>query len=493
MADSRRSGPSTGAAAGNLSLQTCLIVAVLLLLSCLPLSTSANQTEGAPLGEGTPINCTLYHTIEEETREHEVEIHCNGTIYKEEETKDDPGSGIFFLHGSIVIFLVLVAGLMSGLTIGLVGLDLTMVEILARSGSAKEKKHAGKILPLIKRHHLLLVTLLLTNAAAMEALPIFLEKMVPNWAAVIISVTLVLFFGEIIPQAICARWGLAVGASVSWLVWGLMGLLLPISWPISKILDFVLGHKQSTLFRRDQLKEFVNFHSNDKLQNETFNEHDNEDGLTQDERLSYDEVLIIKGALDLKGKSVGDVYTHLSQTFALNFADSIDPEKMAQIKEAGKSRIPIYKDQKSNLVGFLLTKTMLFMDFSSPKPIASLELKKLPQISIFTPLYKMLNQFQTGRSHIASVVNDQGESIGIVTLEDVIEELSGEDISEEVDFMHTNKDLELLTGANKFSPEPFRPLIRHNQVPPAQNIVDRAVELDADVDSEPHHTLLGRK
>jgi hypothetical protein len=67
-------------------------------------------SEGAPMGEGQPVNCTLYHTIEEETKEHEVEIHCNGTIYKEEETKDDPGSGIFFLHGSIVIILVLVAG-----------------------------------------------------------------------------------------------------------------------------------------------------------------------------------------------------------------------------------------------------------------------------------------------------------------------------------------------------------------------------------------------
>jgi CBS domain containing-hemolysin-like protein len=120
------------------------------------------------------------------------------------------------------------------------------------------------------------------------------------------------------------------------------------------------------VFVGTELKEFVNFHSNDKLQNETFNEHDAEDGLTQDERLSYDEVMIIKGALDLKNKSVGDVYTHLSQTFALNLADSIDAEKITLIKEAGKSRIPIYKDHKSNLVGFLLTKTMLFMDFSSP-------------------------------------------------------------------------------------------------------------------------------
>lgn len=49
----------------------------------------------------------------------------------------------------------------------------------------------------IHRHHLLLVTLLLANSIAMEALPIFLDRLVPSWAAVLISVTAVLFFGEV--------------------------------------------------------------------------------------------------------------------------------------------------------------------------------------------------------------------------------------------------------------------------------------------------------
>jgi len=51
-------------------------------------------------------------------------------------------------------------------------------------------------MPLVKRHHLLLVTLLMANALAMEALPLVLDRMVPSWAAVLLSVTAVLFFGE---------------------------------------------------------------------------------------------------------------------------------------------------------------------------------------------------------------------------------------------------------------------------------------------------------
>ena len=59
------------------------------------------------------------------------------------------------------------------------------------------------MLPILQKHHLLLVTLLLCNAAAMEALPIFLDAIVPSVLAIVISVTAVLFFGEIIPQAVC--------------------------------------------------------------------------------------------------------------------------------------------------------------------------------------------------------------------------------------------------------------------------------------------------
>jgi metal transporter CNNM len=55
---------------------------------------------------------------------------------------------------------------------------------------------AARVMPLVQRHHLLLVTLLMANALAMEALPLFLDRVLPSWAAVLLSVTAVLFFGE---------------------------------------------------------------------------------------------------------------------------------------------------------------------------------------------------------------------------------------------------------------------------------------------------------
>ena len=96
--------------------------------------------------------------------------------------------------------------------------------------------------------HRLLATLLLGNALAMEALPLFLDRLLNPWAAILISVTAILIFGEIIPQAVCKRYGLQVGAYLSWLVRTLMVVTWPITWPIAKLLDYLLG-EESALFR----------------------------------------------------------------------------------------------------------------------------------------------------------------------------------------------------------------------------------------------------
>jgi hypothetical protein len=90
----------------------------------------------------------------------------------------------------MVIVCVVCAGFASGLTQGLLSLDHMEMTIKAQSGNVKEKEYAAKLLPVISQHHLLLVTLMLWNASATEALPIFLSGLVPEYVAIIISVTL---------------------------------------------------------------------------------------------------------------------------------------------------------------------------------------------------------------------------------------------------------------------------------------------------------------
>ena len=117
-----------------------------------------------------------------------------------------------------------------------------VLELRSKNGTDSEKEDAYKVLPILAKRHWLLVTLLLMNAICMEALPIFLHKIVPEFLAIVISVSLVLLFGEIIPQAYCTGpYQVKIAAYVAPLTKALMYGTYPISYPISLLLDHLLG------------------------------------------------------------------------------------------------------------------------------------------------------------------------------------------------------------------------------------------------------------
>lgn len=112
-------------------------------------------------------------------------------------------------------------------------IDITKLEIKAMIGTTAEKNAAIAIIPIIKKHHLLLVTLLLFNSMSNEALPIFLGALVPNYVAVIVAVLLILFFGEIIPSAFfTGPQQLETAARMIPFVTVLMTFLSPLAYPI---------------------------------------------------------------------------------------------------------------------------------------------------------------------------------------------------------------------------------------------------------------------
>jgi metal transporter CNNM len=156
----------------------------------------------------------------------------------------------YFLLG-VSGFLVISGGIFAGLTIGLMSLDSTNISILKASGSLKEKAYAERIEPIRKNTHLLLVTLLLGNTIVNESLPVLFHALhLDGYQAVLISTALIVIFGEIIPQAVCVRYGLRIGAFFAWPVRILIWLLFFIAWPIAKLLDWVLGHSEGVVYRR---------------------------------------------------------------------------------------------------------------------------------------------------------------------------------------------------------------------------------------------------
>ena len=158
------------------------------------------------------------------------------------------------------LFCVCCAALAAGMTIGLLSLDSMKLKIKLSVGTPAEQKAARKILPLLKNHHYLLCTLLLFNAGANEALPIFLDAIVPAWCAVILSVTLVLICGEVIPTALFSGpHQLSMASKCTPLIYILEFVLSPIAYPMSIILDYVLGvEEDDDTFNRDEMAAMVN-------------------------------------------------------------------------------------------------------------------------------------------------------------------------------------------------------------------------------------------
>ncbi|PGH01681.1 hypothetical protein GX51_05127 [Blastomyces parvus] len=351
---------------------------------------------------------------------------------------DDPS---LWLYLSVAAALVISGGAFAGLTIALMGQDEVYLQVIKTSGEGAEKKHAEKVLRLLKRgKHWVLVTLLLSNVITNETLPIVLDRSLGGgWPAVLGSTALIVVFGEVVPQSICVRYGLPIGAWMSTSVLFLMYITSPISWPIAKLLDRILGEDHGTIYKKAGLKTLVTLHKN----------------LGQaGEQLNSDEVTIITAVLDLKEKSVGSIMIPMEDVFTMSADTVLDEKMMDLILSQGYSRIPIHApDEPHNFVGMLLVKMLITYDPEDCKLVRDFALATLPETRAETSCLDIVNFFQEGKSHMVLVSEYPGEdhgALGVVTLEDVIEELIGEEIIDESDvFIDVHKAIRRMAPAPK--------------------------------------------
>ena len=303
------------------------------------------------------------------------------------------GGGSRLAFGLLSAGLVLFGGLMSGLTLGLMGLDLVELEVLRRSGTPKQKREAREVSKLLKHPHLILVTLLLCNAAALEALPLTLHRVVGEVGAIVLSVTAVLLFGEIIPQAICKTHSLAIGAKCVWVVRAFQVLTFPVSYPLARLLDRLLGEQHGALLRRPQLTAFVDLHA----------ENSEWGG-----ELSIDETNVITGALKLSAKPAAFAMTPLDKVFMLPQDLALGRAELQSILESGFSRIPVHEaGDPGHILGMIIVKELVTVDPDAGVRICdAARVYNIPRMSARTPLYDVLNIMQTGRAHMVLLTYD---------------------------------------------------------------------------------------
>ncbi|XP_072335697.1 metal transporter CNNM2-like isoform X5 [Scyliorhinus torazame] len=344
----------------------------------------------------------------------------------------------FWLQVIFISVLLCLSGMFSGLNLGLMALDPMELRIVQNCGTEKEKNYAKRIEPVRRQGNYLLCSLLLGNVLVNTTLTILLDDIAGSGVvAVAVSTLGIVIFGEIVPQAICSRHGLAVGANTIVLTKFFMLLTCPASYPVSRLLDVILGQEIGTVYNREKLLEMLRV-------TDPYND------------LVKEELNIIQGALELRTKTVEDVMTPLRDCFMITSDATLDFNTMSEIMESGYTRIPVCEGERSNIVDLLFVKDLAFVDPDDCTPLKTItKFYNHPLHFVFndTKLDAMLEEFKKGKSHLAIVqrVNNEGEGdpfyevLGIVTLEDVIEEIIKSEILDETDLYTDNRTKKKIT------------------------------------------------
>eukprot|EP01069_Polyplicarium_translucidae_P009676 Polyplicarium_translucidae@DN3332_c1_g2_i1.p1 len=321
----------------------------------------------------------------------------------------------------------------SGLTLGLMTLDVMQLRMLMESGETHPDPKATKYATMAKRIYrvrkdgnFLLVTLLLGNVMVNSALSITMGDLAGGLVGFAISTSVITLFGEILPQAICTRYGLLAGYYLFPLVVVFEVLFFPIGKPIALFLDWILGQEMGTRFTKSQLKAIVNIHEREA------------------KVLTKEEARILGGGLEFALKATSTAMTPMSAVFGLDASDRFTFTLASSIIASGFSRIPVFDRTKAQcVVGMLMVKDLLLLDPTVEMPVRTLLQvfgRTVYVVDTDTPLFSLLTDFKKGRTHLAVVRRVEEDAaggdpyyvhVGIITLEDIIEEILQDEIVDE--------------------------------------------------------------
>jgi gliding motility-associated protein GldE len=330
------------------------------------------------------------------------------------------------LFGFIVIFILLFcSAFISAAEVAYFSLTPKDIDQCAAENPAKNKI----ISKLLEKPKKLLATLLVANNFINIGVVILFSIVGKNLfeeidspflkfiVDVILVTFLILLFGEVLPKIYANRNNIKFAKLVAFPLSILDTLLSPISAPMRSLTIFLhekLG-KQKGNFSIDQLSQALE--------------------LTSSEETSHEEQKILQGIVSFGNTDTKQVMSPRIDIFALEISESFT-EILPKISAKGFSRIPVYRDNIDHVEGVLFVKDLI--PHINKKELNWVTLVRAP---FFVPenkkLDNLLKDFQSMKSHLAIVVDEYGGTSGLVSLEDVIEEIVG-DISDEFDDENLN-------------------------------------------------------
>ncbi|XP_070844907.1 metal transporter CNNM3-like isoform X2 [Chaetodon trifascialis] len=326
--------------------------------------------------------------------------------------------------GVLIVALLVVCGVLRTVNLSLLWLDPVELYVLHSCGSEEEKRAAKRLEPIRRRGNFLTCSLLFLCVLGHSVLGVLLYRALGSIvSAVFTSGFLIFFLAELAPHVLCSGYGFQLAPSLTWLAQVCMVLTCPLSCPLGLILDLALRRDVSTCGIRERAMEMIRTSVNDP-----YSEFVKEE--------------FSRGTL--RTKTVEDILTPLKDCFMLPSSAVLDFSTMSEIMQSGYTRVPIYEEERSNIVEILYVKDLALVDPDDCTPMTTItKFYNHPLHFVFndTKLDAMLEEFKKGNSHMAIVqkVNNEGEGdpfyevLGLVTLEDVIEEIIKSEILDESD------------------------------------------------------------
>ncbi|MFD0844272.1 gliding motility-associated protein GldE [Flaviramulus multivorans] len=321
---------------------------------------------------------------------------------------------------ALLILLLICSALISGAEVALFSLNKSDIE----EGLEAKSKRIQIISGLLERPKKLLATILVANNFINIAIVILFayigsfvfEGITTAWlkftVEVVVVTFLILLFGEILPKIYASRNNLKFATFMAYPLRILDFFLSPISLPMRSVTLAIhnkLGRQKSNL-SVDQLSQALE--------------------LTSDADTTKEEHKILQGIVSFGNTDTKQVMRPRIDIFALNI-DQKYTEIMPDIISNGYSRIPVYKDNIDTIKGILYVKDLL--PYIDRKQFDWTTLIREP---FFVPENKklddLMSEFQDKKVHLAVVVDEYGGTSGLISLEDIIEEIVG-DISDEFD------------------------------------------------------------
>ena len=310
-----------------------------------------------------------------------------------------------------VVTLLGFSALFSGLTIGILSLNHYELKRKAQLGD----KNAKIVYPIRELGHQLMVTLLIGNILANAGITAVLNLKINGFLAVILSAVVIVILGEILPMAYLRRHGLTFGAKIAPLIKYFVIIFSPVARPLGRLLDSWLGDEGPSVYTREELYKILEEHKASEFSD-----------------IEEDEIQIVKHALSFGDKQVREVMTPRRVVVSVSADEPIGPILIDELHTSGHSRFPVYNDKKAqNFIG-----TLYLHDLVGRKEGGTAKDAMRAQVYYVHEeqfLDYALKVFLKTNHHMLVVVNSFEEFVGVLSFEDVIEQILGEQIMDEFD------------------------------------------------------------